>query len=262
VEKKDESRRLCVDYRALNEVTVKNKYPLPRIDDLFDQLKGAKYFSKIDPRFGYYQSMIRLEDVPKTVFMTHYVQYEFTMMSFGLTNTLAYFMNLMNKVFMEELDKFGIVFIDGILVYSRSKEEHDQHLRIALEKLRAHQLFAKFTKCEFLLQKVSSLGHILTTKGVVMHPEKVTIIVNWKRPTTVTEIWSFLGLASYYKRFIEGFSKIARPMTKLLQKDQNFDWTNACERSFCELKERLTTAPVLILPGIRKGFIVYCDASR
>jgi hypothetical protein len=154
-------------------------------------------------------------------------------------------MNLMKKVFMEELDKFVIVFINDILVYSQSAEEHGQHLRVILEKLRAHQLYVKFTKCEFWLQKVSFLGHILIVEGVAMDPEKVTAVANWRRPTTVNEICSFLGLASYYKRFIEGLSNIARLMTKLLQKDQKFDWTNACERSFYELKKRLTTAPVL-----------------
>jgi hypothetical protein len=166
---------------------------------------------------------IQSEDVPKTMFITCYGQYEFTMMPFGLTNAPTYFMNLMKKVFMEELDKFGIVFIDDILVYSQTAEEHGHHLTIVLEKLRAHQLYAKFTKYEFWLQKVSFLGHILTTEGVAMDPEKVTTMANWRRPTTVTEIQSFLGLASYYRRFIEGFSKITRPMTKLLQKDQKFD---------------------------------------
>jgi hypothetical protein len=149
VKKKDGSIRLCVDCRALNEVTIKNKYPLPRIDDLFDQLKGVKYFSKIDLRYGYYQLKIRSEDVLKTALVTRYGQYEFTVMSFGLTNAPAYFMNLMNKVFMEELDRFVIVFIDDILVYSRSVEEHGQHMKVVLEKLRAHQLYAKFSKCEF-----------------------------------------------------------------------------------------------------------------
>jgi hypothetical protein len=142
---------VCVDYRALNEVTIKNKYLLPMIDDLFDQLKGAKYFSKIDLRSRYYQLRIQPEDVPKTAFVTRYRQYEFTVMPFGLTNAPAYFMNLMNKVFMEELDKFVVVFIDDILVYSRSVEEHGQHLRIVLGKLRDYQLYAKFSKCEFWL---------------------------------------------------------------------------------------------------------------
>jgi hypothetical protein len=243
-------------------VTVKNKYPLPRIDDLFDQLNGAKYFSKIDLRSRYYQPRIRHEDIPKTAFVTRYGQHEFTVMPFGLTNAPAYFMNLMNKVFMEELDKFIIVFIDDILVYSRSAEEHGQYLRIVLGKLRDHQLYAKFSKCEFWLQKVSFLGHILTVEGVAVDPEKVAAVANWKRPTSVTEIRSFLRLAGYYRRFIEGFSKIARPMTTLLQKDKKFEWTNACERSFCELKRRLTTAPVLVLPDIHKDFTLYCDASR
>ena len=149
VKKKDGSMRLCVDYRALNEVTIKNKYPLPRIDDLFDQLKGARYFSKIDLRSGYFQLKIRESDIPKTAFVTRYGQFEFTVMSFGLTNAPAYFMNLMNKVFMDELDKFVVVFIDDILIYSKSIQEHEQHLRVVLEKLRMHRLYAKSSKCEF-----------------------------------------------------------------------------------------------------------------
>ena len=138
--------RLCVDYRALNEVTIKNKYPLPRIDDLFDQLKGAKYFFKIDLRSGYFQLKIRESDIPKTSFVTRYGQFEFTVMSFGLTNAPAYFMNLMNKVVIDELDKFVVVFIDDILIYSKSIQEHEQHLRVVLEKLRVHRLYAKFIK--------------------------------------------------------------------------------------------------------------------
>jgi hypothetical protein len=168
--------RMCVDYRALNEVTIKNKYPLPRIDDLFDQLKGAKYFSKIDLRSGYFQLKIRESDIPKTAFVTRYGQFEFTVMSFGLTNAPAYFMNLMNKVFMDELDKFVVVFIDDILIYSKSMQEHEQHLRVVLEKLRAHKLYAKFSKCEFWLERVAFLGHILTAEGVAVDPEKFSWI--------------------------------------------------------------------------------------
>jgi hypothetical protein len=271
VEKKDKTQRLCINCRALNEVTVKNKYPLPRIDDLFDQLGRAKHFSNIDLRSGYYQLKIQSEDVPKTTFMTCYGQYKFTVMPFGLTNTPAYFMNLMNKVFLEELDKFVIVFIDDILVYSWSTEEHGHHLRIVLEKLWPHQLYAKFTKCEFWLQKVSFLGHILTAKGVVVDPEKVTSVANWKRPTTITEIRSFLGLAGYYRRFIEGFSKIAKPMMKLLQKDQKFDhrssldlaWYTKCLwKKLQWIEKSLTTTLVLTFPDTRKDFTMYCDASR
>jgi hypothetical protein len=158
VENKDKSMRMCVDYHSLNEVTIKNKYPIPRIDDLFDQLKGSKYFLKVDLRSGYHQLKIRKSDIPKTAFVTRYGQYEFTVMSFGLTNAPTYFMNLMNKVFMEEMDKFVIVFIDDILVYSKSVEEHEQHLRVVLGKLRAHKMYAKFSKCEFWLEKISFLG--------------------------------------------------------------------------------------------------------
>jgi hypothetical protein len=253
---------MCVDYRSLNEVTIKNKYPLPRIDDLFNQLKGAKYFSKVDLRSGYHQLKIRESDIPKTTFVTRYGKYEFTVMSFGLTNAPTYFMNLMNKVFMEELDKFVIVFIDDILVYSKSVEEHEQHLRVVLGKLRAHKLYAKFSKCEFWLEKISFLGHILTAEGVAVDPEKVETVSNWRQPTNVSEIRSFLGLAGYYRRFIEGFSKIARPMTELLKKEKKFNWTESCEKSFQELKRRLTTTPVLTLPDIQQDFVVYCDASR
>ena len=260
VKKKDGSMRLCVDYRDLNAVTIKNKYPLPRIDDLFDQLKGAKFFSKIDLRSGYHQLRVRQEDISKTAFRTRYGQYEFTVMTFGLTNAPAFFMTLMNKVFMEELDRFVVVFIDDILVYSKSAEEHGQHLRVVLGKLRKHQLYAKFSKCEFWLQRVSFLGHVLTAEGVEVDPEKVKAVSEWKQPTSASEIRSFLGLAGYYRRFIEGFSKIARPMTELLRKDTKFVWSEACERSFQELKRRLTSAPVLVLPDNQKNFVVYCDA--
>jgi hypothetical protein len=182
-------------------------------------------------------------------------------MPFGLTNAPAYFMNLMNKVFMEELDKFVVVFIDDILIYTRSAEEHEQHLRVILNKLRAHEIYAKFNKCEFWLQEVAFLGHIITAEGVKVDPEKVKAIVEWKQPTNVTEICSFLGLAGYYRRFIEGFLKIARPMTALPEKGKEFKWTEACEKSFQELKTRLTSTPILVLPDIHRSFIVYCDAS-
>jgi hypothetical protein len=224
-------------------------------------LKGAKYFSKVDLRSGYHQLKIRESDIPKTAFVTRYGQYEFTVMSFGLTNAPVYFMNLMNKVFMEELDKFVVVFIDDILVYSKRVEEHEKHLRVVLGKLRAHKLYAKFSKCEFWLEKISFLGHILTAEGVAVDPGKVETVSNWQQPTNASEIRSFLGLAGYYRRFIEGFSKIARPMMELL-KEKMFNWTESCERSFQKLKRRLTTAPVLTLLDIQRDFVVYYDASR
>ncbi|WVZ85934.1 LOW QUALITY PROTEIN: hypothetical protein U9M48_032791 [Paspalum notatum var. saurae] len=171
VTKKDGSLRMCVDYRSFNEVTIKNMYPLPRIDDLFDQLKGAKYFSKIDLRSCYHQLKIRESDIYTRPPL--YGQYEFTVMSFGLTNAPAYFMNLMNKVFMDGLDKYVIIFIDDILIYSKDKEEHEHHLRTVLERLRSHKLYAKFSKCEFWLEKIAFLGHVITTEGVAVDPEKV-----------------------------------------------------------------------------------------
>jgi hypothetical protein len=262
VKKKDDSLQMCVDYRPLNEVTIKNKYPLPRIDILFDQLSGAWYFSKIDLRLGYHQIKIRQEDIPKTAFSTRYGLYEYTIMSFGLTNALAYFMYLMNSIFMEELDIFMVIFIDDILIYSKTRDDHAHHIHIVLQKLRKHRLYAKFSKCEFWLEKVSFLGHILSKDGVAVDPSKVQDVIEWKQPQSVTDIRSFLGLARYYRRFIENFSKIAKPMTELLKNGVKFEWSQACEEAFQTLKDRLTTTPVLAQPNIHKNFDVYCDASR
>jgi hypothetical protein len=254
--------RMCIDYRSLNEVTIKNKYPLPWIDDLFDQLQGAKYFSKIDLRSGYHQLRIKEVDIQKTTFVTRYGQYEFTVMPLGLTNAPTFFMNLINKVFMEELDKFVIVFIDDILIYSKSRKEHEQHLWIVLRRLRAHQLYAKLSKCEFWLEKIAFLGHILTAEGIEVDPSKVEAVSKWKQPSNVSEVRSFLGMAGYYCRFIKGFSSIARPMTELLKKGNRFVWAPKCEESFQIIKKKLTTAPVLTLPDIHQSFIIFCDASR
>jgi len=262
VEKKDGTQRMCVDYRSLNEVTIKNKYPLPRIEDLFDQLKGVCVFSKIDLRSGYHQLRIKPSDIPKTAFTTRYGLYEYTVMSFGLTNAPAYFMYLMNKVFMEYLDKFVVVFIDDILIYSKTEEEHEEHLRLVLQKLREHQLYAKLSKCDFWLKEVSFLGHVISNGGVAVSPKNVADVLKWSPPQTVGEIRSFLGMAGYYRRFIEGFSSIAKPMTALLEKGKPFKWNEQCQASFEELKKRLTTAPILTLPDVTKSFSIYCDASK
>jgi hypothetical protein len=178
VDKKDGSIRMCIDYRPLNDVIIKNKYPLPRIGDLFDQMKGAKIFSKIDLRSGYHQLKIRLEDIPKIAFTSRYGLYEFTVMPFGLTNAPAYFMYLMKKVFMEYLDKFVVVFINDILVFSRNEEEHEEHLRLVLHKLQEHQLYAKFSKCDFWLKEVSFLRHIITKGGMAVDPSKVQAVLD------------------------------------------------------------------------------------
>jgi hypothetical protein len=199
VKKKDENLRLCVDYRPLNAVTIKNKYPLPRIDVLFDQLVGAKVFSKIDLRSGYHQIKTRASNIPKTPFSTRYGLYEYLVMSFGLTNAPAYFMYLMISVFMPELDKFVVVFIDNILVYSKNEAEHVEHLHIVLQRLRDHRLYAKLSKCDFWLKEIKFLGHTISQDGVSVDPEKVQEVMNWKPPTTVRQIQSFLGLAGYYR---------------------------------------------------------------
>jgi hypothetical protein len=199
VPKKDGTQRMCVDYRSLNEVTVKNKYPLPRIDDLFDQLKGAYVFSKIDLRSEYHQLKIRATDIPKTAFITRYGLYEYMVMSFGLTNAPAYFMYLMNKVFMKYLDKFIMLFIDDILIFSKNEEEHDEHLRLVLQKLRENQLYAKLSKCDIWLKEVLFLGHIISEGGISVDPSKVESVLSWNTPQNVSDIQSFLGLAGYYR---------------------------------------------------------------
>ena len=195
VKKKYDTLQMCIDYRQINKVTVKNKYPLPRIEDLFDQLKGAGAFSKIDLRLGYYQLWVKEVDVPKTAFRTRYGHYEFLVMPFGLTNALAAFMDLMNRVFRPYVDQFVVVFIDDILVYSKDAQEHEQHLRIVLETLREKKLYAKLNKCDFWLKEVSFLGHIVSVEGIRVDPAKIEAVVSWKSPQNVTEVRSFLGLA-------------------------------------------------------------------
>jgi hypothetical protein len=199
--------------------------------------------------------------MPKTAFLTRYVLYKYTVRSFGLTNAPAYFMYLMNKVFMEYLDRFVVVFIDDILIFSKTEEEHEKHLRMVLEKLRSNQFYAKFSKCEFWLTEVAFLGHVISAGGIAVDPSKVKDVSNWMPPANASEIHSFLGLAGYYRWFIKDFSKITIPMTRLLEKNKDFDWTEECRVSFEEWKKRLTSAPVLILPDITKKFNIYCDAS-
>nr|GEV35146.1 putative reverse transcriptase domain-containing protein [Tanacetum cinerariifolium] len=223
VKKKDGSFRMCIDYRELNKLTVKNRYPLPWIDDLFDQLQGSSIYSKIDLRSGYHQLRVREQDIPKTAFQTRYGQYEFQVMSFGLTNAPAVFMDLMNRVCKPYLDKFVIIFIDDILIYSKDEKEHKEHLKAILELLKEEKLYAKFLKCEFWISKVQFLGHVIDSRGIHVDPSKIESIKDWASLKTPTEIRQFLGLAGYYRRFIEGFSKIAKSMTKLTQKGIKFD---------------------------------------
>nr|GFA63811.1 putative reverse transcriptase domain-containing protein [Tanacetum cinerariifolium] len=233
VKKKDGSFRMCIDYRDLNKLTVKNRYLLPRIDDLFDQLQGSGIYLKIDLRSGYHQLRVRDEDIPKTAFRTRHGHYEFQVIPFGLTNTPTVFINLMNRVCKPYLDKFIIVFIDDILIYSRNKEEHANHLRIILELLRKEKF-----------------------QGLHVDPVKIEAVKNWSSPTTPTEIRQFLGLAGYYRRFIKDFSKIAKSLTILTQKDKKFVWGKDQEMAFQILKQKLCEAPILALPTMILSSIV------
>ena len=232
----------------MNRVTIKNRYPLPRIDDLVDQLKGATAYSKIDLRTGYHQLRVRETDIPKIAFRTRYGHFKFTVMPFGLTNASATFMDLMHRVFQPYLDQFVVVFVDDILIYFQSKDEHEDHLGIVLQALKDHQLYAKFSKCEFWLTEVKFLGHVVSASGVSVDPEKVEVVMKWERPKLVSEIRSFLGLAGYYMRFIEDFSQLAASMTRLTRKGVKFESDDLCEKAFKELKRRLTTTPIMIVP--------------
>ncbi|GJU15922.1 putative reverse transcriptase domain-containing protein [Tanacetum coccineum] len=237
VKKKDGLFHMCIDYRELNKLTVKNRYPLHRIDDLFDQLQGSSVYSKIDLRSGYHQLRVREEDIPNTAFRTSYGHYEFQVMPFGLTNAPAVFMDLMNRVCKPYLDKFVIVFIDDILIYSKNKEEHEEHLKLILKLLK---------KEEF--------------KGIHVDPVKIESIEDRASPKIPTKIRQFLGLIGYYRRFIEGFSKIAKSMTKLTQKNLKCDWGEKEEAAFQSIKQKLCSTPILTLPKGSENFIVYCDA--
>ncbi|KAL0541606.1 hypothetical protein IC582_021659 [Cucumis melo] len=226
VKKKDGSMRLCIDYRELNKLRIKDG------------------------------------DVPKTAFRSRYGHYGFIMMSFGLTNAPTVFMDLMNRVFREFLDTFVIVFIDDILIYSKTEAKHEEHLRIVLQTLRDNKLYAKFSKCEFWLKQVSFLGHVVSKAGVSVDLAKIEAVTGWTRPSTVSEVRSFLGLAGYYRRFVENFSRIATPLTQLTRKGAPFVWSKACEDSFQNLKQKLVTAPVLTVPDGSGSFVIYSDASK
>eukprot|EP00253_Pinus_taeda_P015904 PITA_15904 len=262
VKKKEGTLRMCIDYRQLNKLTIKNKYPLPRIDELFDQVKGATVFSKIDLRSGYHQIRIKDEDIAKTAFRTRYGHYEFVVLPFGLTNAPATFMCIMNGIFHPYLDQFVLIFIDDILIYSRNIEEHCEHLRIVLQTLRKHQLYAKFSKCDFFKEEIQYLGHVISKEGIAVDPEKIKAIMDWPIPKDVMNVRSFMGLARYYRRFVAGFSKVAFPITSLQKKGKLFHWTPDCQKSFEQLKHLLTTAPVLSIADPNKDYVVCTDASK
>ena len=261
VKKKDGTMRMCIDYRALNGITIKNSYPLPRIDELFDRLHGAKVFSKIDLRSGYHQIRIADEDIPKTAFRSRYGHFEFLVLPFGLTNAPATFMHLMHSIFQPFLDKFVLVFLDDILIYSRDVNEHKEHVRQVLTLLRDNKLYAKESKCELFKDRVEFLGHLVDAMGIHMMTDKVDAVTAWPVLTSVADVRSFLGTVGYYRKFVRMFSEVASPLTELLQKDKPFVWGERQQKSFDELKKAVSQQPVLILPDPSKPYVVTTDAS-
>ncbi|GJR44490.1 putative reverse transcriptase domain-containing protein [Tanacetum coccineum] len=226
----------------------KNDGSFRMIDDLFNQLQDSSTYSKIDLRSGYHQLRVRDDDIPKTAFRTRYGHYEFQVMPFGLTNAPAMFMDLMNRVCKPYLDKFVIVFIDDILIYSRNKEEHADHLRIIMKLLKNEKLYAKFSKCDFWISIVQFLGHVIDSQGIHVDPAKIEEVKNWASPTTPIEIRQFLGLAGYYRRFIKDFLKISKSLTELTQKNKKYIWGEDQESAFQLLKQKLCEALILALP--------------
>ena len=252
--------RMCVDSRAINKITIKYRYPIPRLEDLLDELHGATIFSKIDLRSGYYQIRIFEGDEWKTAFKTKGGLYEWLVMPFGLTNAPSTFMRLMNQVLKPFIGRYVVVYFDDILVYSRGEEEHSQHLHEVLSVLAQEQLYGNFEKCHFFSPQVKFLGYVVSANGIQVDEEKIKAIRDWPTPTSIQQVRSFHGLASFYRRFVSNFSSIMAPVTEVL-KARQFIWSEQAQQAFEEIKERLTSAPILALPSFSKVFEVECDAS-
>ena len=261
VPKKDGTWRMCVDCRAINNITIRYRHPIPRLDDMLDELSGAIIFTKIDLRSGYHQIRMKLGDEWKTAFKTKFGLYEWLVMPFGLTNAPSTFMRLMNEVLRAFIGKFVVVYFDDILIYSKSHEEHLDHLRAVFDALRAASLYANLEKCIFCTDRVAFLGYVVTPQGIEVDGAKIDAIRSWPTPQTITQVRSFLGLAGFYRRFVRDFSTIAAPLHELTKKGVSFHWGPAQDQAFDTLKARLTSAPLLQLPDFGKTFELECDAS-
>ncbi|KAL4319491.1 hypothetical protein GQ457_18G008410 [Hibiscus cannabinus] len=261
VKKKDGTWRFCVDYRALNVVTVKDKFSIPTADELFDELGHARFFSKLDLLAGYHQIRVQAADVPKTAFRTHEGHYEFLVMPFGLTNAPSTFQATMTDLFKPFLSKFVLIFLDDILVYSDDWQDHLRHVRLVLQLLRENGFVAKRSKCDFDRESIDYLGHIVSSKGLAVDPAKVAAIQSWPTPSNIKSVRGFLGITGYYRRFIQGFASLAAPLSDLLKKGEPFVWTAAVQFAMQELKDRLCSVPILRLSDFTKEFVVETDAS-
>ena len=261
VRKKNGKLRFCVDYRKLNNITKKDSYPLPRIDEMLDSLASTKYFSTLDLMSGYWQVAMDPEDQEKTAFITRHGTYEFNVMPFGLCNAPATFQRLMDRVYKGIAYKYVVVYLDDTNIFSRTFDDHIIHLREVFTRIRKAGLKLNIEKCNFWMNTLPFLGHIITEKGISPDPDKIIAVQNIQPPTTVTLLRSFLGLAGYYRRFIKNFSAIAQPLNQLLHKDTTYEWNNKCQQAFEELKQRLVTAPILIYPNYQAEFILATDAS-